>query len=54
MPRGDQESSFSPELGMCSGYVLWKVHCSALESMAPGVAVVLGDVLGLVEIAPSS
>ena len=54
MLRGDQKSSFLPESGVCSGYLLWKVHCSALESMAPGVAVVLGDILGLVEIAPAS
>ena len=54
MLRGDQKSSFLPESGVCSGYLLWKVHCGALESEAPGVAVVLGDVFGLAEIAPAS
>ena len=43
-----------PESGVCSGYLLWKVHCGTLESEAPGVAVVLGNILGLAEIAPVS
>ena len=43
-----------PESGVCSSRQLLKVHCVALESKAPGVAVVLGVVLGLAEIAPAS
>ena len=50
--RGEK-SSFFPESGACSGGLLWKVHCVALESEAPGVAAVLGVVLGLAEIAPA-
>ena len=34
-----------PDSGVCSGRLLLKVYCGALEGMAPGVAVVLGDVL---------
>ena len=49
--RGEK-SSFFPESGACSGGLLWKVHCVALESEAPGVAAVLGIVFGLAEIAP--
>ena len=37
---------FSPNRGGCSGRTLW--------GMASGVAVVLGIVLGLAEIAPAS
>jgi hypothetical protein len=51
--RGEK-SSFFPESGACSGGLLWKVHCVALESEAPGVAAVLGVVLGLAEIAQAS
>ena len=34
--RGEK-SSFFPKLGECSGGLLWKVHCVALESEASGV-----------------
>ena len=51
--RGEKSSFFSKS-GACSGGLLWKVHCVALESEAPGVAVVLGVVLGLAEIALAS
>ena len=36
-----------PESGRCSGRLLLKVHCGALESMTPGVAVVLRNSLAL-------
>ena len=52
--RGDQNSSSSPRIGVRGGCVLWKVHYGALESKALGVAVVLGGVLGLAEIASAS
>ena len=41
-----QKSSSSPQIGG-SGRSLLKVHCGALESMAPGVAVVLRSSLAL-------
>ena len=46
--------SFFPELGACSGGLLWKVHCVPLESEVPGMADVLGVVLGPTETAPVS
>ena len=54
MPGGIKSHRFLPESEVCSGYLMWKVHCSALESKAPDVAVVLGDVLGFVEITQAS
>ena len=36
-----------PESVMCGGWPLLKVHCGALESVAPGMAVVLGGSLVL-------
>ena len=53
--RGDRGGRrLVPESCVCSGRVLWKVHCGAVEGMAPGVAVVLDDVLSLEEIASAS
>ena len=49
-----EKSSFFPESGACSGGLLWKVHCVALESEAPGMAAVLGVVLGPAETVPAS
>ena len=36
-----------PESGVCSGRLLLEVHCGVLESMVPGMAVVLGSLLAL-------
>ena len=52
--EGVRSRRLLPESGVRSGCVLWKVHCGVLEGKAPGVAVVLDDVLGLVEIVPAS
>ena len=46
MHRESWKSSFSPQISGTVGSTLW--------GMAPGVAVVLGIVLGLAEIAPAS
>ena len=36
-----------PESGVCSGRSLLEVHCGVLESVAPGMAVVMGGSLVL-------
>ena len=36
-----------PESVVCSGQLLWNVHCGELESTAPGMAVDLGSSLAL-------
>ena len=44
---GGKSRRLLPESRVHSGFLLYKVHCAALEGEASGVVVVLGDVLSL-------